>query len=261
MTTFTCDDKATLVAYIYGELDAAARARIDAHLVACAQCADEVSALGDVRAELGLWVPPDAELGFSIVKTSEAATVLRPARWWTTVPRWAQAAAAVLVLAAGAAIANLQVRSGPEGFSVTTGWMTPVLSEPVDGAAVGRRVEGPGAEVNGEGWKIALSALEQELRSEIRAARTQPGPTAVRASASAADEATIRRVQQLLAESEQRLERELALRFTQFSRDLDMQRRSDLVRIRSGFGEFGEQMLRQQQMINNVMRVSTTPQQ
>jgi hypothetical protein len=40
-----------------------------------------------------------------------------------------------------------------------------------------------------------------------------------------------------------------------------MQRRSDLVRIRSGFGEFGEQMLRQQQMINNVMRVSTTPQQ
>lgn len=249
MTTFTCDDKATLIAYIYGELDAAARARVDAHLAACGQCAEEVSALGDVRAELSLWIPPDAELGFSIVKKSEQATVLRPAQWWTTVPRWAQAAAAVLVLAAGAAIANIQVRSGPEGFSVTTGWMAPAVSPST-----------PSISDDG-GWKLALTSLEQELRSEIRATRTQPGPAAVRASASTADEATIRRVQQLLAESEQRQERELALRFTQFSRDLDMQRRSDLVRIRSGFGEFGEQMLRQQQMINNVMRVSTTPQQ
>jgi hypothetical protein len=249
MTTFMCDDKATLVAYIYGELDAAARARVDAHLATCVACADEVSALGDVRAELGLWIPPDAELGFTIVKKSEQATVLRPAQWWTTVPRWAQAAAAVLVLAAGAAIANIQARSGPEGFSVTTGWMAPAVSP-----------SAPGTGDDGA-WKLALTSLEEELRSEIRAARTQPGPTPVRASAATADEATVRRVQQLLAESEQRQERELALRFTQFSRDLDMQRRSDLVRIRSGFGEFGEQMLRQQQMINNVMRVSTTPQQ
>jgi hypothetical protein len=251
MTNFTCDDKATLIAYIYGELDADARERVDAHLATCAPCADEVWALGDVRAELGLWIPPDAELGFAIVKKSEQATVLRPAQWWTTVPRWAQAAAAVLVLAAGAAVANLQVRSGPEGFSVTTGWMmrSQTLSEPFDGEAIEGRVE------------QALTSLEQELRSEIRAARTQPGPTAARASAATADEATIRRVQQMLAESEQRQERELALRLTQFSRDLDMQRRADLVRIRSGFGEFGEQMFRQQQMINNVMRVSTTPQQ
>lgn len=257
MTTFTCDDKATLVAYIYGELDAAARGRVDAHLAACARCAAEVSALGDVRAELSLWIPPDAELGFAIVKKTEPAAVLRPAQWWTTVPRWAQAAAAVLVLAAGAAVANIQVRSGPEGFSVTTGWMAPALSERSAGVAGGTRVEG----ADDSAWKLALTSLEQELRNEIRAARTEPGPTPVRAAASTVDEATIRRVQQLLAESEQRQERELALRFTQFSRDLDMQRRSDLVRIRSGFGEFGEQMLRQQQMINNVMRVSATPQQ
>jgi hypothetical protein len=249
MTTFTCDDKATLIAYIYGELDAASRARVDAHLAACAPCAAEVSALGDVRAELSLWIPPDAELGFAIVKKTEQATVLRPAQWWTTVPRWAQAAAAVLVLAAGAAVANIQVRSGPEGFSVTTGWMAEAVSP------------SPPATTDDGAWKLALTSLEQELRNEIRAARTEPGPTPVRVLASTADEATLRRVQQLLAESEQRQERELALRFTQFSRDLEMQRRSDLVRIRSGFGEFGEQMLRQQQMINNVMRVSTTPQQ
>ena len=252
-TLFTCDDKPTLVAYLYGELDAAMRDRVDAHLATCERCAAEVSALGDVRAELGLWVPPDAELGFAITRKSEpqAATVLRPARWWRTVPAWAQAAAAVLVLAAAAGIANLQVRSGPDGFSVTTGWMAaPVLSEPVDGAAIERRVEGR--------VDRALAALEQQLRTEIRTTRA---PDAVRTAAPAADEATIRRVQQLIAASEERQQRELALRLTQFNADMNMQRRADLVRITNHFGQFDEQMLRQRQMINNVMRVSATGQQ
>src|SRR5688572_24104405 len=252
-TTFTCDDKATLIAYLYGDVDAATRQRVDAHLETCARCAAEVTALGDVRAELSLWVPPDAELGFAIVKKSEhpTAPALRPAQWWRTVPAWAQAAAAVLVLAAGLGIANLQVRSGPEGFSVTTGWMAPApapaLSEPFDGAAVERRVE------------RALVSLEQQLRSEIRSARDQQ-PAAVRASAPP-DDATIRRVQQMLKASEERQAQELAFRLTQFNSDMNMQRRADLLRITQSFGEFDEQMVRQRQMLNNVMRISASGQQ
>src|SRR5688572_25083726 len=220
-TTFTCDDKATLIAYLYGDVDAATRQRVDAHLETCARCAEEVTALGDVRAELSLWVPPDAELGFAIVRKSEQqpAPVLRPAQWWRAVPVWAQAAAAVLVLAAGLGIANLQVRSGPDGFSVTTGWMAPALSEPVDGAAIDRRVEGAPAT---DEWRAALVSLEQQLRNEIRAARDQQ-PAAVRASSPAtADEATIRRVQQLLEASEARQAGELALRMTQFAADMNL---------------------------------------
>ena len=257
-TTFTCDDKATLIAYLYSDVDAATRQRVDAHLETCARCAAEVTALGDVRAELSLWVPPDAELGFAIVKKSEqhTAQVLRPARgveWWRTVPAWAQAAAAVLVLAAGLGIANLQVRSGPDGFSVTTGWMAPALSEPFDGAAIERRVEGR--------IERALVSLEQQLRNEIRAARAQQ-PATVRASAPAtADDATIRRVQQLLAASEARQQRELAFRLTQFTSDMNMQRRADLLRITQSFGQFDEQMVRQRQMLNNVIRVSASGQQ
>lgn len=252
-TPFTCDDKPTLIAYLYGEVDAATRERVDAHLAICDRCAEEVTALGDVRAELGLWVPPDVELGFTITRKSEpqSATVLRPARWWSAVPAWAQAAAAVLVLAAGAAIANLQVRSGPDGFTVTTGWMTaPVLSEPVDGAAIERRVEGR--------VERALVALEQQLRNEIRSTHEQ---ATVRAAAPSADEATIRRVQQLIAASEERQQRELALRLTQFAVDTNMQRRADLQRITQSFGQFDEQILRQRQMLNNVIRVSATGQQ
>jgi hypothetical protein len=248
MSTFSCDDKATLVAYLYGEVDAATRAGIEVHLATCDACAQEVTALGDVRSELGLWVPPDAELGFAIVKKSEpAATVLRPARWWNTVPVWAQAAAAVLVLAAGAAIANIQVRSDANGLVVTTGWMTPAATT----------VATP-APVADDAWRLALTTLEGQLRNEIQAARAQD---AERVAARPADDATIRRVQQLLAESEHRQERTLALRLTQFTRDMNMQRRADLMRITSSLGTMEGQVLRNRQYINNVVRASTVPQQ
>ena len=247
MSTFTCDDKPTLIAYLYGEVDTATRHLVDAHLATCERCAAEVTALGDVRAELALWGAPDAELGFAITRTSDSpsAQVLRPARWWTTVPAWAQAAAAVLVIAAGAGIANLQIRSGPDGFSVSTGWMqaAPVAS-PVQQAE--------------DSWKPALVALEQQLRNEIRSTHEQ---NTIRASAPAADEATIRRVQQLIAASEERQGRELSLRLTQLAVDTNMQRRADLQRITQSFGQFDEQILRQRQMLNNVMRVSLTGQQ
>lgn len=247
MSTFTCDDKPTLIAYLYGEVDAATRHRVDAHLATCERCAAEVTALGDVRAELALWGAPDAELGFAITRTSEppSAQVLRPARWWTTVPAWAQAAAAVLVIAAGAGIANLQIRSGPDGFSVSTGWMQQAApaSAPVRD--------------NNEEWRTALVALEQQLRNEIRSTHEQ---TTVRAATPSADEATIRRVQQLIAASEERQERELSLRLTQLAVDTNMQRRADLQKITQSFGQFDEQILRQRQMLNNVMRVSLTGQ-
>ena len=245
---------------MYGEVDAVERKQMEAHLATCAACAAEVRALGDVRSELDRWAPPDAELGFAIVRRSDAAgdresappaKVLRPAQWWTTVPRWAQAAAAVLVLAAGAAIANVQVSSSAEGFSVTTGWMKPALSEPIDGAAIERRVEGR--------VEQALVSLEQQLRAEIRTARDTSVRTAV--PAAAADDATIRRVEQLLAESERRQEQAMAMRFVEFNRDMNIQRRADLITITKSLGQVDEQMYRQRQMMNNVLRVSATPQQ
>ena len=250
-TQFTCDDKQTLIAYLYGELEPASRKAVDDHLARCSECAAEVAALAGVRSGLGLWVPPHAAMDFTIVKKSElpASNVLRPARWWNAVPVWAQAAAAILVLTAGAAIANLQVRSGPDGFSVSTGWIqpaAPAVSGPVDGAAVEQRVE------------RALVALEERLRNEIHSTRESATPAAARGRA---DEATVRRVQQLIAEAEQRQQRELAARFIDFSRDINMQRRADMQSIGRVVGSYDEQLLRQRQMINNVYRVSGTPQQ
>ncbi len=248
-TTFTCDDKSTLVAYLYGEVDAATRDRVDAHLAGCATCATEVAALGDVRTELSLWGPPDAALGFQIVQKAgqPPAPVLRPARWWSTTPAWAQAAAAVFVIGVGLGAANVRIESGHGGISVSTGWMAPAA--PVTAPVT----------ASDDAWRTALVALEQQLRDEIRTAREQ---NTVRAAAAPqpADEATLRRVQQLLAASEHRQERELALRFTQFVADQNLQRRADIQRISQSvyqsLGQVDQQMLRQRQMMNNVIRAS-----
>jgi hypothetical protein len=252
---FTCDDKQTLVSYLYGEIDHETRQAVEAHLSSCHACAAEVTALGDVRSDIGLWVPPDVELDFQIVKKSALppATVLRPAKWWNTVPAWAQAAAAFLVVAAGISIANVRVQSTAEGFSVSTGWMQPALSELAVREANGPRVEG-----NDEAWRAALVSLEQQLRTEIRSTRADDARVATRTPA---DDATLRRVQQLIAESEHRHEQALARRFVEFASDMNMQRRADLVKISQGFDEYGGQLLRQRQMMNNMIRVSATPQQ
>jgi hypothetical protein len=249
---FTCDDKQTLIAYLYGEIEPAMRTAVDDHLATCASCSAEVMALGDVRSELGLWVPPHVELDFAIVKKSAApaSNVLRPARWWHTAPVWAQAAAAILVLAAGAAIANVQVKSGPDGFSVSTGWMQPAAAAAAAAPAAVAQA--------GDEFKPALVALEQRLRDEIRSTRDQATPVAARGTA---DDAIVRRVQQLIADSEKRQQRELATRLIDFNRDVTLQRRADMQNISRVVGQYDEQLLRQRQMINTAFRVSNTPQQ
>ncbi len=252
---FTCDDKATLVAYLYNEIDAPDRQRVDDHLRQCAACAAEVGALANVRTGLTQWAPPNAELGFTIVRSGGSqqaagappAAVLRPAQWWNTVPVWAQAVAAILVLAVSAAIANVQVKSGPDGLVVSTGWMTPASASPA--AAV---VPDAGSEQ----WRTALIALESQLREEIRASRETGVVRA--ASRSEVDDVTVNRVRALLEASETRQQRELALRVTQLARDMDIQRRADLLRVEQAIGHTGVEMLKQRQTLNYMIRASTT---
>jgi hypothetical protein len=262
---FRCDDKEQLVAYLYDEVDGAVRRRIDDHLRVCATCAVEVAGLTGVRRELSNWAPPEAELGFAVVKTPvpvaaqaaepPLADVLRPARWWRpqAVPAWAQAAAAVLVVAAGLSVANLQIRYGADGLVVTTGWMTHPGAATVTSQPAAIPVLTPTGPAD---WQPALSSLEATLRREIREARAE-------ASEDRGTDVSMQRVADLIRQSERRQNQELALRLVQFGRDLEVQRRSDLVRINQGFGQFegraGAEIARQRQMIDYIMRVSTQP--
>jgi hypothetical protein len=74
---------------LYGEADAAARVRVEAHLALCAACRAEMAALGGVRRDLRAWKRPAAQPTFT-----PRGLVL---------PRWL-AAAALLVLGFGATL-------------------------------------------------------------------------------------------------------------------------------------------------------------
>lgn len=217
---FRCEDKETLVAYLYGEVDADVRREVERHLRTCTACARESQGLQDIRHDLQLWMPPEPELGFTISARPAAApaAVLTSPRWAPlhALPVWAQVAAAALVLAAGAAIANVQVRSTSDGFVVTTGWMQPSLPAATSATqAVGEA----GSDANGE-WRRELTALEERLQASIvaqqDAVNVSSAPRGVDASAETT--AVLRRVQSMIAASEERQKQEMARRFIQAER-------------------------------------------
>lgn len=256
-TQFHCDDTATLVAFVYDDIEPLDKAAVSRHLVECARCRDEVAALGGVREALGAWSPPVPELRFTVVPESAVSNVVRPnVPAWQTVPRWAQLVAATLALAVGASVANVQVRHDANGWTVTTGWMTP--------AAPAQAVAAP-AGVDAQQFQMAMTALEQSLRREM-AARPVSAPAATPAASTAsADADTLARVRALIEASEKRQQQELALRLTQFGRDFDLQRRADLVRVEQGLGQLegrtGAEVARQREAINYLIRAGLRPQQ
>ena len=255
-TKFACDDKETLIAFVYDEVDADRRREVVAHMRACAACADEIEALRGVRRDLSAWQPPETALNFEIVQ--RPATVLRPSRWWTpSASRWAQAAAAVLLFATGVGLANLQVRYTDQGLTISTGWHAASAPASAPASAV--------AQPPAQDWRPALSALETDLRRELQALRNQPAAAPLRAAAASNDvdaNALLRRVQALVNDSEKRQREELAIRLTQFNRDMDIQRRADLMRINSDFrqlqGRTGFVEGNQREMVNLLKRVSAT---
>jgi hypothetical protein len=255
-TPFQCDDKDTLIAFVYGEVDDEMRRQVKAHLRACASCADEVDGLQAVRRDLLEWQPPEIGLNFAVVQ--KPATVLRPARWSAPLPAWAQVAAAVLLFATGVAISNVRVHYGGDGLTVTTGWMSPAAATGANQAALKPGAPaGTDSSAPTEDWRPALIALEQNLRAEMQAMRrTQPDVRDV--STPAVDtNALMRRVDARINETEQRHREELATRMTQFARDMQ----TDLFRLNQGFrqlqGETGLIKGNQRQMADLMRRVST----
>jgi hypothetical protein len=241
-----CENKEAIVAYLYDEVGAIERNRIEAHLAACGECRAEVNALRAVRNELPAWAPPERDLGFAIVDRAQTAA---PARRWV-MPAWGLAAAATLVLAAAAAIANVEVSYGPRGLNVRTGWARDA------GAPVAATVAEPVAATRPE-WRAELTNLERRLRGEFAARDAVARPAATAANES---DDVLRRVRALIDESEARQQKELALRLAQVLRDFDRQRQTDLVRIQYGFGQLERSSAADREMVNHLVRVSSQQQ-
>jgi len=231
---FECGDTAALVTFQYGESDAVEREAVARHLEVCPACTAEVDALRATRAQLQAWTPPEVEPGFRVPSGPGAgAVVLRPARWWhRPLPAWAQAAAAAVLFVGGLALggaASLWI--GPE--AAPAGPVSEASIEPVVSPA-------------------DLAALEDRLREEI---------AQVRGALPAGDDTpVIDQVQDLIAQSEARQRRELALRTAEVLRDFDAQRRVDLAQVQQTVGDFqgmtGADLAEQRRLIDYLIRVS-----
>jgi hypothetical protein len=246
MTEFFCtygDDRdGAIVAFLYDDPDGrgAERARFESHLTACARCQADIASLRGVRTQLARWSPPEPSLASANSPADLPAAF--SSQWWRSIPVWAQAAAALVLLGVSAGLANLDVHYDQHGLSVRTGWSKPAAA-PADAP-----------------WKTDLTALESQLKNEIRAAQastaaaTAPSVRPVTVSASDAD--VTRRARALVEESEKRQQRELALRIAELLRDVNAQRQADLVKIDRTLGvvqnNVGIEVMKNRQQINQM---------
>jgi hypothetical protein len=233
-------DKVDLVSYLYDDLAGAARAAFEQHLRGCAECRDELEAMRTVRADLLTWTPPEPEFAFRLIAEPRAGgRVLRPQvpawrRWFT--PAAAFAAAAVLVLAAAAGLARIEVHHGPDGWTLRTGSSADAATDSPRMAFAARDVNLPADDGVFAALERRTSALETTVH-DTRNVRNASMVSAVSAvSARASNEEILKVVRELLAQSETRQKGELALRIAQVIRDVDAQRVADLNRVQQGIG-------------------------
>ncbi len=229
-------DKEQLVSYLYDDLGDAERAAFAAHLRGCAECRDELTALRGVRADLISWSPPQPDFGFRVVREPKVVPMQAKSwrAWWT--PAAGLAAAAALVLAAASAIAHVEIHRGADGITVRTGWSTRAAADE-SGRLGETRAEARVQPVASASLDPALLAALDRRLSALEAASREKSPGARNAamlSARASDAELMRRMRELLAQSETKQQSELALRIAQVLRDVDAQRMADLSQIQVG---------------------------
>ena len=214
-----CDRKEQLIGFLYGELDPAEARDFEQHLFACAECRVDFEELRTARGLIAAWTPPEPHLDFQIVRGPVAAPAVAPR--FRISPAWGLAAAAILVMAIGAAIANLEIHVAADGLVVRTGWNR---TAPVETAAA--------TGVQTVDWKQQSEQLDQRLRQlEQALARNHSGPVQTAGASAMTDDEILERVREMLGQSETRQQRLLAARVNEVSRDIDTKRHTDLLAV------------------------------
>jgi hypothetical protein len=264
---FVGDRESALIGYLYDDpgppghaAAGAERVAFEAHLAVCALCALELEQLRGVRRGMLAWSPPELA---RVQAGTRGPGWDRRWRVLAEIPAWAQVAAALLVLGVSAGIANLDVRYDERGLSIRTGWSRP--SNPI--GPIGPIGPTPAVVNSGDQaapWRAEMTALEQRIRADVQTLRASSagpsGQTAQVAKSLTGDPELMRKVTALVKESERRQESELALRVASIARELNDQRRSDLMKIdnsqRALQDKLGIEVLRQRTALNRLISVS-----
>jgi anti-sigma factor RsiW len=206
-----CDDREKLIAYLYDEADASERRQVDAHLAGCAECRDELRSLRGVRQDLLAWdVPPHESVWKPFV-----TPVVTP--WYRQVPVWGLAAAATLVFGLGLAggFAARALASGPVVMQAQA--QPQAAPTPVPVSAI---------------FADEVRALEERLTSIERAALSRPGATPVSSVSLTRSD-----LEQLLRETEGRINERTARKLVSMMVDMEKQRSRDMLAVTQQINE------------------------
>ncbi|HIE92611.1 MAG TPA: zf-HC2 domain-containing protein [Acidobacteria bacterium] len=271
MTDNSCIEQEALVEYLYGEADDQTRQRIETHARGCAQCADEIGELREVRGTLETWSPPPAALGFRVVAATDedeadlGTSLAAVSRWGRLrrMPAWGLAAAAVLVLATAAVIARPEVQIGQGGMVVRIGWIDAMTSpaQTVADAPSGQELAASGTATDDDprrdpqpvrGTPVGTGGGSPGRQPRLDDSTSGPTPGSI-------NDAWVQGVRQMILESERRQDRALVIEMEQFEQQLSNRRRADLAEMERMFAELGDgdSDLVRRRMLDYMRRLSS----
>lgn len=247
---FQCGESGALVAYLYDECSPGEQEQIAAHITQCAICASEIASLRATRQTLAAWTPPDLALGFQITRTEAAAPskpshVLEPKiAWWRApMPAWAQAAAALVIFAAGLSLGLARTGSSGVAASPQVAGIAPTAM-PVSTSSVSRD---------------ELAQLEQRLKNEL--SQVRPVSAVAPAASRGSDDALLARVKSLIEESEANQRKDFTLRMVELAGNIEQQRRVDLTTVRQSMGQLqdvtGNELRQQREVLGRLVSERT----
>lgn len=235
--------EAALVDYLYEEGDPAERLKIAQHLQDCATCSVAVLEMQAVRGMLSDWTPPATQLGFRIVQERTRHPWWKPA---AGIPVWAQAAAAVLLFAAGMSVSQLDVDYAGGALTVRA-----------RSGTAGSAAHAPATALEAMSVSPTRHATDFHL---VAAEQARPSETPAREASSPPTEEVLRQVRAMIQQSEARQQRELALRLMQLGREFDTQRVADMRRVEQTFGQLETQtdaeIAQQRQLMEYLVKTS-----
>ena len=257
-----CDNKELILGYVYDELLPEERQALTAHVSGCPDCQIELEELRATRMHLSLWAPPEPDLGFRVIRGGAAPAPALPRRH-RFVSALSYAAAAVIVFAAASAIANLEVRYGNDGVTISTGWARGSVGATPPVATV----DSPSPQTTNTALTQEFAALDARLR-DLEGAMSSGGATPGVQNASASrmsDSELLRTVRQIVGEAERRQETATARQLLQMFRDFDNQRRADIALIQQGLGQYqgltNAEIAQNRDMLNQFIRAAATRQE
>jgi len=205
-----CEQRENLIAYLYDEADANERRSMEKHLASCETCREELRAFRDVRQDLLAWDVPAHE---SVWKPFVTA---RTQPMWRQMPAWTMAAAAMLVFGIG-------VAGGYTGRVIAARTAAPAQSAAVQPATqpVAQNVSAPSVSPDD------FRALQSRIGNIERAALARP----VTSAPSASNAQMLAQVEQLIRESEGRVNQKTTKKIVSIIDDINKAHAADTAML------------------------------